>query len=163
MWAKQTKKDKGFTIVELLIVIVVIGILAAITVVAYRGVQSRANDTAIQSDLRNFHNILAQQKAINGTYPAILTSSMGIKFSRGAYGLDFQGLNARYCYNGSTDNYIIYARSKSGNYFRYVGDSGAGSAVDTYGWGICEQIGLTTTNPSQNGLNNTTWDSGWVN
>jgi prepilin-type N-terminal cleavage/methylation domain-containing protein len=38
---------KGFTIVELLIVIVVIGILAAITVVAYSGVQERAESTKI--------------------------------------------------------------------------------------------------------------------
>jgi len=40
-WAKQT----GFTIVELLIVIVVIGILAAITITAYNGVQTRARNT----------------------------------------------------------------------------------------------------------------------
>lgn len=44
MWAKY-KKQHGFTIVELLIVIVVIGILAAITIVAYSGVQERAEST----------------------------------------------------------------------------------------------------------------------
>jgi prepilin-type N-terminal cleavage/methylation domain-containing protein len=40
------KRERGFTIVELLIVIVVIGILAAITIVAYNGVQSRAKTTS---------------------------------------------------------------------------------------------------------------------
>ena len=40
---------KGFTIVELLIVIVVIAILAAISIVAYNGIQSRANNTKIVS------------------------------------------------------------------------------------------------------------------
>lgn len=44
-------KQKGFTIVELLIVIVVIGILAAITIVSYNGIQNRANSTRIASDL----------------------------------------------------------------------------------------------------------------
>jgi prepilin-type N-terminal cleavage/methylation domain-containing protein len=50
MWAR---KQTGFTIVELLIVIVVIGILAAITIVAYNGVQTRANQSKIDTDMRN--------------------------------------------------------------------------------------------------------------
>lgn len=45
------KSKSGFTIVELLIVIVVIGILAAITIVAYNGVQQRARDTKRIDDI----------------------------------------------------------------------------------------------------------------
>lgn len=48
----RTKHKQGFTIVELLIVIVVIGILAAITMVAYNGVQSRARTVTLQVDTR---------------------------------------------------------------------------------------------------------------
>ena len=48
-WAKQ--KQPGFTIVELLIVIVVIAILAAITIVAFNGVQSRAQQSKMDSDI----------------------------------------------------------------------------------------------------------------
>ena len=44
-------RKPGFTIVELLIVIVVIAILAAISVVAYNGIQNRAADSAVVSDL----------------------------------------------------------------------------------------------------------------
>ena len=60
---------RGFTIVELLIVIVVIAILASISIVAYNGIQSRAHDAAIKSD---FHHILTKleiHKVINGSYP----------------------------------------------------------------------------------------------
>jgi prepilin-type N-terminal cleavage/methylation domain-containing protein len=46
-------KQQGFTIVELLIVIVVIAILAAITIVAYNGVQNRSKLTAAQSAATN--------------------------------------------------------------------------------------------------------------
>ena len=51
-------KQIGFTIVELLIVIVVIGILAGITIVAYNGIQNRAKVASIQSDLLNNSKIL---------------------------------------------------------------------------------------------------------
>lgn len=43
--------QNGFTIVELLIVVVVIGILAAIVVVAYNGITNSAKESAVQSDL----------------------------------------------------------------------------------------------------------------
>ena len=49
LWAK---KD-GFTIVELLIVIVVIAIVAAITIVAYNGIQQRARDSQRVADIGN--------------------------------------------------------------------------------------------------------------
>lgn len=55
-WAKQ----KGFTIVELLIVVVVIAILAAITIVSYNGIQSRATKTAIESEIsQNVRKIMS--------------------------------------------------------------------------------------------------------
>lgn len=47
------RKNSGFTIVELLIVIVVIGILASITIVAYNGIQTRARATAVVSGIKS--------------------------------------------------------------------------------------------------------------
>jgi prepilin-type N-terminal cleavage/methylation domain-containing protein len=67
MWAKH--KQTGFTIVELLIVIVVIAILAAITIVAYNGIQQRARDTKRASDANSLIKALEVYKFTNGAYP----------------------------------------------------------------------------------------------
>lgn len=64
----------GFTIVELLIVIVVIAILAAISVVAYTGIQNRANTTAILSEATQWKKLFQAYKAANGSYPSPVAS-----------------------------------------------------------------------------------------
>lgn len=61
---------KGFTIVELLIVIVVIAILAAITVVSYNGITSRARYTQIAQVVNEYVKVLALYKIDHGQYPA---------------------------------------------------------------------------------------------
>lgn len=60
---------QGFTIVELLIVIVVIAILAAISIVGYNGMKERANETVVKGDLVNNRKKLLEYKAINGRFP----------------------------------------------------------------------------------------------
>ena len=52
------RRQKGFTIVELLIVIVIIGILAAITVVSYTGIARQASDSIVKSDASNLASSL---------------------------------------------------------------------------------------------------------
>lgn len=65
--------QSGFTIVELLIVIVVIGILAAITIVAFSGVQQRARNTATQQGLANYAKIFTLYTQADGNkYPGAL-------------------------------------------------------------------------------------------
>lgn len=64
------KKQKGFTIVELLIVIVVIAILAAITIVTFQGVQARALDSQKAAMAKNIATALDLYFADNNRYPA---------------------------------------------------------------------------------------------
>jgi general secretion pathway protein G len=64
------RAQAGFTIVELLIVIVIIGILAAITIVAYNGIQERANFSKSQSDLSALNKAIQLYYADNGSYPS---------------------------------------------------------------------------------------------
>lgn len=52
------KSTSGFTIVELLVVIVTIAILAAVSVVAYNGIQGRARDSRRMSDIQSINTAL---------------------------------------------------------------------------------------------------------
>lgn len=60
----------GFTIVELLVVIVVVGILAAIVLVAYNGVQNQAAAATLKSDLKNASTMLEIDKTTDEIYPS---------------------------------------------------------------------------------------------
>lgn len=69
------KTSSGFTIVELLIVIVVIAILAAITIVAYNGLQQRARDSQRDVDVATIQKALDLYYIDNGQYPVSSCSS----------------------------------------------------------------------------------------
>ncbi len=68
-WATSAKRRAGFTIVELLIVIVVIAILAAITIVAYNGIQARAENTKTTNAIQAYKKSVMQYGVDKGTYP----------------------------------------------------------------------------------------------
>ena len=71
---KQLRKDRGFTIVELLIVIIVIAILAAIVIVAYQGITAKANASKAQTNAvsvqKKVEAFAADSSNGNGQYPA---------------------------------------------------------------------------------------------
>lgn len=143
-------KHKGFTLVELLIVIVVIAILAAITVVAYNGIQNKANDTTVQNDLHTFANLVMQYYASNGDYPAPAgkTKPPGTEnfyVSSGSYATDVH--NFIYCEGpdaSGAPTFTVAARSKSGTYYAYYADGGLKKY--TGAWGsvadICPALGV---------------------
>ena len=62
-------KRNGFTIVELLIVVVVIAILASITIVSYNGVKNRAQDSRRMQDVQSIVAALEAHKILLGNYP----------------------------------------------------------------------------------------------
>ena len=82
MWAKQ----KGFTIVELLIVIVVIAILAAITVVAYNGISTRARDSSRVSTMVQLKKSIENHYAVNGSYPTCSGNAVCVSTVFGGWG-----------------------------------------------------------------------------
>jgi len=67
--------DYAFTIVELLVVIVVIGILAAITIVAYSGIQDRSRTAKMRSDIASLNQAIVLARNQTGTVLGAITGS----------------------------------------------------------------------------------------
>ena len=124
----------GFTIVELLIVIVVIGILAAITIVSYNGIQNRAHDSTVNSDLRNAYTKIEIAATIDGKYPewSADLASVGLRASTKSYSTT--NYNYVYCapYPYSTGtNFALVGESKSGKIFTF---SSKGASTYSGSW-----------------------------
>lgn len=67
----DAERKKGFTIVELLIVVIIIGILAAITIVSYSSIQGRAKDARVAATISQYVDILKVYRTNHGTYPVV--------------------------------------------------------------------------------------------
>jgi len=110
---KRLKKRQGFTIVELLIVVVVIAILAAITIVSYNGISKNAKNSAIQSSLEQASKKIEMYKIEDpsGLYPASL-SAAGLTLASSG--------DTLYVYSVSSDNKLYCLGSSQGGRTYYV-------------------------------------------
>lgn len=127
------KNVSGFTIVELLIVVVVIGILATITIVAYNGIQQRAHNAQTIAAVKDYAKIYMAYALDNGSYPSssnyclgdgyqdnlcwdnrTYTFSTSANTALKAYASNLPNPNTTRVYRNSTDGYragILYVNS----------------------------------------------------
>lgn len=105
---------RGFTIVELLIVIVVIGILAAITIVAYNGVQDRAKTTNAQTTSTGLIKKIELYSVDKGTYPTTLAQMTGAGAASQPYYVTNITFIPPFPVATSTPNTLTYVTCESG-------------------------------------------------
>jgi len=130
------QKQSAFTIVELLIVIVVIGILAAITIVAFNGIQNRAKVAALQSDVANAMKTVEAFKASSATSQYPTTSAQAdIKSS--------PGTTATYVSYGSGSGYCVQISTNTGTPVNYYATNNV-----KFKEGVCTTTTNIITNPS---------------
>ena len=130
------QKSKGFTIVELLIVIVVIAILATLVIVTFTGIQQKARDSQRQTDINAVDSHVEAFYAQYGAYPTVAQITASSWRSKYMKGLDPDALLAP---NSTT---AIDANASTKSKYQYAPTDDSGTA--------CAGGDTTTTNDTPN-------------
>ena len=131
MSSLNKRTQQGFTIVELLIVIVVIGILAALVITTYSGIQQKGRNTERTTDLKAVQGQLEAYYASNGRYPTTTdlgsTSASNLTFIKASMkGLDPDALRDP---KGAANDFSL-AATATVNKYAYAPDDGTGAACN---------------------------------
>jgi general secretion pathway protein G len=79
----RARRNTGFTLLELIIVIAVLGILASIAVINLKNSPTRAKEAVLKTNLRSIREVLDQFYADQGAYPASLEDLVSEGYFRG--------------------------------------------------------------------------------
>lgn len=136
------KNKKGFTIVELLIVIVVIGILATLVIVTFTGIQQKARNTQRQTDIKAVQGYVESFYAEFGFYPNAADLNDATFRSNYLKGLDPHALSDP---KQAGDTGAIADSAQTGNVYSYV------TSTDTASVPCTTTAETAATNPTDNG------------
>jgi type IV pilus assembly protein PilA len=126
MFTRMMRKNEGFTLIELMIVIAIIGILAAIAIPQFSAYRTRSYNSAAEADLRNAATaqeayFVDNQHYVSNPQTALIGSTYGFYTSQR---VNVSGV-------GGTSQYTMTAFHTSGNKtFTLIGPGGSLSATN---------------------------------
>ncbi len=130
--------SRGFTMIELLIVIVVIGILAGLVVTAFTNVQRNARDTERKTDVSALYRKLTAYYTENSKYPTLNELNNGAWRTTNFSGFDQEAMK-----DPKSTSYNL-ANAAAANVYSYVPLASGGGACDNTATD-CTQMTLTAT------------------
>lgn len=158
-WGRM-KQQNGFTVIELLIVIIVIGILVALIFVGYGAVASNAKESVLKDDISKLADAVKLKALDLKTIPDGGRSSsetgdattFSVRYKPSASVYDVAVANLFYCaglINGSKE-FGIAARAVTGKAYSYRSDKGASDFTTYTGWSevangvaVCQALGFS--------------------
>ena len=141
---KNKKQEKGFTLVELLVVIVILGILSAIVITRFAGASKDAKEANLKANLNSLRSQLEIYKAKDqaGNYPSTLATLASQDYIRKVPNDPFYKKNTESATltnqtgEGTTAGGWVYDSTPGIVYLNIRSNDPAGPPLDT-SWGIC--------------------------
>jgi prepilin-type N-terminal cleavage/methylation domain-containing protein len=113
--SRSVRREGGFTLVEMVVVVVIMAILLAIAVGFQRGARERANDATAKSNIRTAVPAIEAYRADSGTYVGMTEAALKSQYSPGVQGIAVVST--------ASDSYCVRA-SEGGRAWFKLGPSG---------------------------------------
>ncbi len=138
------QRNQGFTIVELLIVIVVIGILAALVITTYSGIQAKGRDSQRSADIATIVTQLEAYKSDKGNYPSLTQLNTATFRASDMKSLDGEALAdpSNPCNPATASNCVVSTLPAIGKVYAYAPLDAAGASCEADAT-LCAQYTLS--------------------
>ena len=168
---RLNRKDEGFTLIELMVVVLIIAILLAIAIPTFLGARSRAQNRAAESILRNAltaeKTVYTDSQAYSASTSSMTTAEPSLSWLTS--GTPLAASNQVYVATGDTNNEVcVYSKSAAGNMYGIIDVANTDSTLTTAGTfyykntsGTAPTCAGAMSDETQAGAASTTSGAGW--